>query len=181
MLHRIPSLLLSVGVLPFLANPVAAQTKQEIIDNALSAAPAEIAAGATVADWEGNVLREGTNGYTCLPDDPDTPGNSPMCLDETWTAWANAWMNHEAPPEVESVSFAYMLQGDFPTSNTDPYATEPTADNEWLEDAGPHIMILVPDASSLAGISDDPGRVVPYVMWKDTPYVHVMVPTAKRK
>jgi len=177
--YRLTSLFISAAALVILANPLAAQDKQKMIDNALSAAPAGIAADAAVSDWEGNVLREGTNGYTCLPDDPNAPGNSPMCLDETWLGWAHAWMTHGTPPKVESIAIAYMLQGDFPTSNTDPYATEKTADNEWQEDSGPHIMMLVPDASALAGMSDDPGPG-PYVMWKGTPYVHVMIPAAKQ-
>lgn len=178
MLHRTPSLVLLVGGLVLAANPLAAQSEKELISNALSAAPAEIAADAAVMDGAGNVLREGTNGYTCLPDDPGTPGNAPMCLDETWLAWADAWMNKTAPPPVKHVSIAYMLQDDAPVSNTDPYATEATADNEWIENTGPHLMILVPDATSLEGLSDDPGAG-PFVMWKDTPLVHLMVPLGK--
>lgn len=175
MSHRIPSMLLAAGALLALASPAAAQ--EDLIANALSAAPAAIAADAAVMDGEGNVLREGSNGYTCFPDDPSQPGNAPMCLDETWMKWAGAWMNKTDPPPVKKVSVAYMLQDDAPVSNTDPYATEPTADNEWIENTGPHLMILVPDAKSLEGLSDDPGPG-PFVMWKGTPYVHLMVPTA---
>jgi hypothetical protein len=36
-------------------------------------------------------------------------------------------------------------------------------------------MILVPDESMLADLPDDPD-VGPYVMWKGTPYAHIMVP-----
>jgi hypothetical protein len=162
------------------AHPLGAQSANDLIENALSAAPAAIAAEATVTDLEGNVLREGSNGYVCMPDDPSRPGNSPMCLDDAWLAWAGAWMSGQSPPPVEKISFGYMLQGDFPGSNTDPFATGPTEDNEWAEDSGPHIMMLVPDASMLEGLPDDrsPG---PYVMWKGTEYVHVMIPTAGGK
>lgn len=155
-----------------------AQAGEDPVANALSAAPAAIAANATVVDAGGNVLRAGSNGYTCMPDDPELPGNSPMCLDATWLAWAQAWMNREPPPDVPHVAFAYMLRGDSPISNTDPYATGPTPDNEWIPDGGPHIMVLVPDATSLDGITDDPTEAGPYVMWKGTPYVHLMVPTS---
>ncbi len=158
-----------------------ATDQHEIIKDALSAAPAAIAGEATVTDWEGNVLRVGTNDYTCLPDDPDRPGNSPMCLDEAWTAFADALMNEEDPPVPESMAFGYMLQGDFPTSNVDPYAEGPTEDNEWIEDSGPHIMVLVPDVAMLDGISTDPDNGGPYVMWRDTPYVHLMIPATQKK
>lgn len=147
-----------------------------MIENALSAGPPAIAAEAAVADFEGNVLREGTNDYTCLPDNPDTPGNSPMCLDGDWLAWAQAWMAGEDPPAPADISFAYMLQGDFPLSNVDPAATEPTPDNEWITNSGPHVMMLVPDASMLEGIPTDPSNGGPWVMWGDTPYAHVMIP-----
>ncbi|GIS70281.1 MAG: hypothetical protein CM1200mP9_11020 [Gammaproteobacteria bacterium] len=48
-----------------------------------------------------------------------------------------------------------MLVGDEGASNVDPYATGPTDDNEWI-DEGPHLMIVVPDASLLEGIPTDP-------------------------
>ena len=152
--------------------------KAAMIENALSAAPEGIANGAAVADWEGNVLKEGTNDYTCLPDDPNLPGNSPMCLDSAWHAWANAWMNRSEPPAPEAAAFGYMLQGDFPTSNVDPFATEATDDNEWIEDAGPHVMVLMPDASALDRVSTEHDNGGPWVMWRDTPYAHLMIPVA---
>ncbi len=176
--RRILSLLVLSGLVPWTAGPLHAQADEDPVANALSAAPAAIAADATVMDAEGNVLRPGSNDYTCFPDDAGLPGNSPMCLDATWLAWAQAWMNREPPPPVPHVAFAYMLRGDFPASNTDPYATGPTPDNEWIPDGGPHLMILVPDPASLEGITDDPTETTPYVMWKGTPYVHLMVPTA---
>jgi hypothetical protein len=178
MLRRTTLLTILGLFLPAIAGSLDAQTGEDPVANALSAAPPAIAANATVVDADGNVLRAGSNGYTCFPDDPAMDGNSPMCLDETWLAWAQAWMNREPPPPVPHVAFAYMLRGDSPVSNTDPYATGPTPDNEWIPAGGPHIMILVPDAASLEGITDDPTEASPYVMWKDTPYVHLMVPTA---
>ena len=154
---------------------------EAMIRNALSAAPADLAANATVVDLEGNVLRKGTNEYTCMPDNPEMPGNSPICADEMWLGWIAALMNRQPPPEVWSMSFAYMLQGDWPTSNTDPFATGPTADNEWIEDIGPHIMVLVPDIAALEGVGDDPGKGAPYVMWKGTDYEHLMIPAARKQ
>ena len=35
----------------------------------------------------------------------------------------------------------YMLEGGTDASNTDPYATTPTADNDWIK-TGPHIMVV---------------------------------------
>ena len=47
------------------------------IQNAMSAGPSSISANATVMDWDLNVVREGSNDWTCLPDRPTTPGNDP--------------------------------------------------------------------------------------------------------
>lgn len=80
---------------------------------------------------------------------------------------------------MEEFSISYMLAGEgeaIGVSNTDPFATEPTADNDWVRE-GPHLMILVPDSAALEGLSTDPRDPV-YVMWKDTPYAHIMVKIA---
>lgn len=158
--------------------------KQSKINSAMSAAPASIAENATIKDWpsaEGEempVLREGTNQFTCLPDMPDTPGNDPMCLDDPWMKWADAWMNKK-DLAIDKMGFGYMLQGGTPESNTDPYAEGPEPGNEWLEEAVPHLMIIVPDNSMLSGLPVTPEDGGPWVMWRDTPYVHIMVPMPK--
>ncbi len=41
-------------------------------------------------------------------------------------------------------------------------------------------MILVPDPAMLEGISTDPDNGGPYVMWKGTPYAHIMIPVGER-
>ena len=67
--------------------------------------------------------------------------------------------------------------GDNGASNTDPYATKPTPDNAWVV-SGPHIMLLPTDRRQLDAFPTDPHTGSPWVMWKDTPYAHIMVPTA---
>jgi hypothetical protein len=157
------------------AAPSFAQDHSAVVANALRAAPASIAANATVMDWAGNTLREGTNGWVCFPDPPKMEAAS-MCLDAPWQAWAGAWQNRE-PVTLEHAGIAYMLMRDAGASNIDPYAEGPTADNEWVE-SGPHIMLIVPDPAALEGFSTDPSNGGPWVMWKDTPYAHVMIPVA---
>lgn len=156
---------------------IAQQSQAEKIESALSAGPAGVSEAATVQDWDGTVLREGSNGWTCLPDHPDTSGNDPMCLDDVWMGWADAWMNKKKP-EIDRIAYGYMLQGGSPESNVDPYAEGPTEGNEWLSESVPHIMMLVPDESWLEGLPTHPDSADgPWVMWRDTPYAHVMIPT----
>jgi hypothetical protein len=68
-----------------------------------------------------------------------------------------------------------MLQGDRGISNTDPYATTSTPANQWVR-TGPHIMILTPDSTHLDTLPTKPYTGGPWVMWKGTPYAHIMLP-----
>lgn len=147
----------------------------KLVKSATKAAPKSLSADATVIDWEGNVIREGTNGWTCLPDRADTPGNDPWCVNDPWLNFLQAYVAQEEPTYSE-VGIAYMLMGDTPVSNTDPYATTKTTDEDWVEDLGAHLMILVPDVSSFANLSTDPNNGGPWIMWPDTPYAHIMIP-----
>lgn len=152
------------------ATPSDAEAK---IAEATRAAPPSITREATVRDWDGTVLREGNDGWTCMPSPPGFE-DTPMCLDEPWMTWADAW-HSKSPVEIERVGIGYMMEGDAGASNTDPFATEPTPDNEWVV-SGPHLMVIVPDPADLAGLPTDPENGGPWVMWKGTPYAHVMVP-----
>ena len=155
-----------------------ASSDSALIADALSAAPASVANGATVLNHDGRVLRRGTTDWVCMPDLADVPNDTPMCLDAQWRDVIDAWMK-KRQPNVTRLAFGYMLQGDLPVSNVDPYAKAPTAANQWIQAGGPHVMVLVPDARLLDSISSDPATGGPFVMWKDTPYAHIMVPTTR--
>ena len=152
-----------------------ASSDQQLIANALSAAPPGIANGATVVAHDGRVLRPGKTDWVCMPDIPDVPNNTPMCLDAEWRDLIDAWMNKRTP-KVTRVAFGYMLQGDLPVSNVDPFAKAPAATNQWIEKGAPHVMMLVPDVKLLDEISTDPTNGGPFVMWKGTAYAHIMIP-----
>ena len=155
----------------------AADQKAAAIANALEAAWPGMAEGATVVDWEGNVLREGSNSYTCLPTPPMLTDNAPMCMDSGWMEWAQAWQT-KGDYEAKGLHISYMLGGDGGASNTDPYAEGPTEDNEWIKE-GAHLMIIAP-ADLLEAYPTDPNNGGAYVMWKGTPYEHLMVPVGPR-
>jgi hypothetical protein len=151
-----------------------------LIASAMSAAPAGISRHATIvaADAAGKMrtLRTGTNGFTCMPDSPATPGPDPMCMDKNAMEWANAWMGHKPPP-TGRIGFMYMLAGGTDASNTDPYATKPNAGNHWIK-TGPHVMIVGADQSFYDSYPKDadPDTSTSYVMWAGTPYQHLMAP-----
>lgn len=181
-----------VVLLATLAAPAAAQeaqgaprrahgatgTDRALIANALSAATASIAATATVVAHDGRVLRKGTSDWVCMPDFPDVPNDTPMCLDAPWRSFMEALMQKRSPT-VTRMGFGYMLQGDMPVSNTDPFATGPASTNEWIQHGDPHVMVLVPDQRLLDGLPTDPKNGGPFVMWRGTPFAHIMVPAPR--
>jgi hypothetical protein len=146
-------------------NPPANETKavtaadqSDPTTSAQSAAPASISGSASIVQASAD-------------------GTDPMCFDGNAGKWADAWIHHKPPP-ANVVGVIYMLEGGTDASNTDPYATKPTADNDWVK-TGPHVMI-VGSKEILAGhpSGGKPDTSVPYVMWSGTPYAHLMVPTA---
>jgi hypothetical protein len=157
----------------------AAPDQADLIASAESAAPAAVSKGAAIYDMgaDGSMvtLREGTNGWWCMPDSPATPGPDPMCGDPNSMEWAMAWIGQSEPPEGKP-GFMYMLIEGSDASNTDPYATGPAEGNNWIE-TGPHVMV-VNAPEMIAGYPDDPvpDTSVPYVMWAGTPYAHLMIP-----
>ena len=154
-----------------------------LIKSAMSAAPASISKNATIVamDEQGKmrVLRQGTNGFTCMPDNPTTPGPDPMCMDKNALEWATAWMEKKQPV-AGKVGFMYMLSGGTDASNTDPYAQKPTKENHWIK-TGPHVMVVGADQSFYDQYPKgaDPDTAQPYVMWAGTPYQHLMAPVKK--
>jgi hypothetical protein len=150
----------------------------ELIKLSLSAAPPPVAENATVIAMgaDGKTLRQGTGQWTCMPGRADPANPDPMCGDANAMEWAGAWMARKAPP-ANKVGFMYMLRGDVGASNTDPYATKQTADNNWVK-TGTHVMIVGSGAKMLdgypRGATADPTK--PYVMWPGTQYEHLMLP-----
>jgi len=149
--------------------------EEAMIASAESAGPASVTSKATIKSPDGTVLREGSNGYTCYPQQ-DAMG--PMCNEPVWDALIEA-MSSKGSFESDRFSVSYMLAGEgtaLGVSNSDPYATDPAKSNDWVKE-GPHLMIVVPDREILENVSTDPNDPV-YVMWKDTPYAHIMVKIA---
>jgi len=159
-------------------NAAAPAHPSDPIESAMAAAPAAIAKDAKIIsmkpDGTMSVLREGANGWTCMPDNPQTPGPDPMCMDANAMKWVEAWLGHKTPPG-NNVGLMYMLSGGTDFSNTDPYAKQPG--NEGWVKTGPHLMVVgAPSLTAQYSGGASPDTSVPYIMWEGTPYAHVMVP-----
>lgn len=169
------SVLLSVS---FSGLAEAQKSDAQLTADAESAGPTFITKNATIKTMDGRVLRKGTSEWTCYSGSKEM---GPMCNPPEWDALVSALMAKK-PADIKKVSISYMLAGDAEApgvSNKDPYATKPTADNDWVKE-GPHLMIAVPDPALLEGISTNPKDPV-YVMWKGTPYAHIMVKIAEEQ
>lgn len=178
--HRRIALVVAVflATLTLPAVTVAAEmtAKEAKIARAMEAAPDFISKNATIVDADGTLLKEGNNGWTCMPNMPG--GTHPMCNDEVWSKLLNSFGSDNVY-KPEKVGISYMLAGDDNVNNNDPFDKTPDPGEVWVQE-GPHLMILVPDSKALEGLPSDPNIGGPYVMWKGTPYAHIMVPVGPR-
>jgi hypothetical protein len=159
------------------------------VENALSAAPPAIADKATVRDWprdregqalaEGRVLRQGTNGWTCMPDRPGMPQHDPMCMDETMMKWMTAVVAHQ-PPRIDRVGLSYMLLGEARADPDDIMATQPPPGKNWAY-VGPHVMVVLPDTcrDALRYVNRDISKDEPYVTALDSTSPLWVIPVAQ--
>jgi hypothetical protein len=153
------------------------RTNAQLIANAMSAGPPAVSAKATIITMDGEkvrTIRKGTNDFTCMTDDPSSPGNDPMCLDRNAMEWLNAWMAHKEAPKGK-MGLVYMLQGGSDASNDDPFATSPPPGKKWVT-TGPHVMVV-----GMAGMLDAIPRSAdtpkqPFIMWGGSSYEHIMMP-----
>jgi len=147
----------------------------EIIRSATSAGPRSISDNATVmaADDSGKMvkIRPGTNGWTCIPDEPSTPGLDPMCIDKSGMEWVSALIAKKPKPTNTAPGLIYMLQGGSDISATDPFAT--TTDHYVSSPA--HFMIMWPYDAKTTGFATTPKKTGSWIMWAGTPYAHLMV------
>jgi hypothetical protein len=147
----------------------------EIVRSATSAAPRDIGEHASVVAPDANgklaTIRPGTNGWTCLADEPDTPGLDPMCLDKQSMLWLQSLMSHAPKPANTAPGIIYMLQGGSDISATDPYATK----TDHFIESPPHYMIMWPYDAKSTGFSTSPKKTGTWIMWAGTPYAHLMI------
>ncbi|MBA2688838.1 MAG: hypothetical protein H0U64_12195 [Gemmatimonadaceae bacterium] len=174
--------LTSVLVLSFASIGEAQMSREQKIASATAAAPAEISAKATIVDWpakpgaEMPLIRKGSNGWVCLPSQPPSKyiRNNAMCVDKPWQAWMAGLMAGKKP-NIKEVGYGYMLTNDSEESNAAFSDTVPTKTNQWHH-VGAHVMVVYPNTKTAHAVSSDPHNGGPYVMYKGTPYAHVMVP-----
>ena len=149
-------------------------SKEVKLARAMSAGPARVANAATIVDTDaqGNrvILREGSNGFTCMPGNPNVVGEPPMCMDAASMQWSSDFRAHKPKPTNSVPGITYMLAGATQRSDSDPYdATSPTIT------VGPHWMIMWPFDPKTTGLPTTHKPSGAYIMWAGSPYAHVHI------
>ena len=91
-----------------LSTASAADDKDALIKDALSAASPEIAKNAAVMDWDHSTLKKGLEPIPVCRRPREIRakgGKEPMCLDKVWAEWGDAWMNKK-PFKANAVGIA---------------------------------------------------------------------------
>lgn len=140
----------------------------------MSAGPADVATSARIIDTDaqGNtiVLREGTNGFTCMPGNPKVIGDPAMCADGPSMQWAADFKAKKPKPTNTVPGITYMLAGATQRSDSDPYDTTSPAIT-----VGPHWMIMWPFDPKTTGLPTTHKSTGAYIMWAGSPYAHMHI------
>ena len=152
----------------------AGETTLARIARAMSAGPAEVAKSARIVDTASNgktvVLREGNNGFTCMPGNPKVIGDPAMCADAASMQWSADFKAHKLKPTNTVPGITYMLAGATQRSDSDPYdKTSPPIT------VPPHWMIMWPFDPRATGLSVTHRDTGAYIMWAGSPYAHLHV------
>ena len=152
----------------------ASESSQDKIARAMSAGPDDIARSARIIDTDAGgktvVLRDGSNGFTCMPGNPKVIGEPPMCVDAASLQWFADAKAHKPKPTNTVPGITYMLAGATQRSDSDP--------NDQTSPAitvGPHWMIMWPFDPKTTGLPTTHKPTGAYIMWAGSPYAHLHV------
>ena len=152
----------------------AGDTTQGKIARAMSAGPDDISESARIVDKDAQgktvILRAGSNGFTCMPGNPNVVGDPPMCADAASMQWAADFSAHRPNPTNSVPGITYMLAGATQRSDSDPYDTTSPPIS-----VGPHWVIMWPFDPNTTGLPTTHKATGAYIMWAGSPYAHVHI------
>jgi len=144
------------------------------IARAMSAGPDNVSKSARIIDTDarGNrvILREGSNGFTCMPGNLKVVGEPPMCVDAASMQWFDDAKAHKPKPTNTVPGITYMLAGATQRSDSDPHDT-----TSMPIEVGPHWMIMWPFDPKTTGLPTTHKAMGAYIMWAGSPYAHMHV------
>jgi len=146
----------------------AGEPAQAQMARAMSAGPRNVTDTARIVgtDPQGKiiVLREGSNGFTCQPGDPEIVGHPASCSNEAALRWSADLDAGKSNPTNTVAGFIYMLAG----------ATERGESGATIK-IGPQWMIIWPFDPRTTGLSPTEKDTGAFILWAGTPYAHLHI------
>ena len=150
------------------------ETKEDKIARAMSSALPDIAKSARIVDTDAQektvLLREGDNGFTCMPGNPIVTGRPPMCANEAALQWLADFKARKQRPTNKEPGIIYMLAGATQRSDSDSFDTS----SEPIP-IGPHWMIMWPFDPKTSGLPTKHKATGAYIMWAGSPWAHLHI------
>jgi hypothetical protein len=166
-----------------MAHP-AGMSHGQVVQAASAGGPDFISQNATIGwiDSTGtlNVMRQGTNGFTCVVVIPD-PFGGPICGDRNAAAWVIALLTHAAqPPAMSPPGIAYMARGGAHYEDAQgivlmEHDMSPHAAGSHRVVEQPHWMLMYPFDPAATGFPTKENGTGSYIMFAGTPWAHVMI------
>ena len=173
---------LTLGMI-IVASPVLGQAPadDQRVEDALLALPEHMRSDSAVAYYEAGkriVLKEGSNGMTCQPDDPDSPGIAIWCYPKSHAAYTQRWYELAAegndPAEVDRIIADEIKEK---TLEWPAVATNYNLRGPSMDTAVPLTVIFVPFATGdELGITEERQFNRPWLMRAGTAFAHIMIP-----
>jgi hypothetical protein len=176
-------ILFVLGVLTLTASPFA-QSNDEAIEKALSAAPRQMKEAATVIKWKADgtydTLRKGTNKLVCY-DRTGDPGAAPFAVQCTSLGNLDRVAQNR---KFEKITDKAARQAAIDAAEKDGTRVKPEFGSVWLTMNGPdkehariHTTIAVPGATAQSmSLPDKPGAAGIWIMNAGTTTAHLMIP-----
>jgi hypothetical protein len=177
------SVLIVLGVLAVSTSPFA-QTPDEAIERALSAAPRQMKEGATVIKWKADntyeTLKKGTNKMVCYDRSGD-PGAQPFAVQCTSLANLDRVAQNR---KFDKITDKAAKQAAIEAAEKDGTRVKPEFGSVWLTMNGPdkdhariHTTVAVPGATAQSmGLPDKGGSGGVWIMNAGTTTAHLMIP-----
>ncbi|MBI1912866.1 MAG: hypothetical protein HYS21_12815 [Deltaproteobacteria bacterium] len=158
---------------------IMSKTQDEMVKIAKSAAPAFISDNATIMvpgpDGKLKTVKEGTNGFTCVPDLSMQEVPDPACADKAGTQWLMDVINKAEKPSNDVPGIGYMAKGGWHWEKDGKVIMDPATPGAKRVKEPPHWMIFWPFTSTETMLPTMPGEFKTYIMYDGTPYAHLMI------
>jgi uncharacterized lipoprotein NlpE involved in copper resistance len=180
-MKRIASVVLSVLAI---STSASAQTAEETIERALTAAPRQMKEGATVIKWKADytyeTLKKGTNRLVCY-DRSGEPGQQAFAVQCTSIANLDRVAQNR---KFEAIADKTARQAALDAAEKDGTRVKPEFGSVWLTMNGPdqahariHTTIAVPGATAQSlGLPDNNRQGGVWIMNAGTTTAHLMIP-----